>query len=274
MTTETENAHNKREKEKERGVPEIERENVHKVYDDIAEHWHHTRGVRKVYWQKVKHFLENLTPLSLVADVGSGDGKYFTINPNLIIIGCDRSLPLLLVSKGEVDSFCCDAVSLPLTSNSFDAVICIAVLHHLSTEERRERAIRECVRIMKPGGRCMIKAWAKEQGEESRRVFLSQDVLVPWHLQTHWEREREREGENNGERDKEREEDKDCGREKKNENEEKKERDEEGRRVFQRYCHVYTEGEIEGICDRIVECEVIERGWDRGNWFVCLKKRE
>jgi hypothetical protein len=32
-----------------------------------------------------------------VADIGSGDGKYFGINPDIFSIGCDRSLKLLQV---------------------------------------------------------------------------------------------------------------------------------------------------------------------------------
>jgi hypothetical protein len=36
---------------------------------------------------------------SLMADIGSGDGKYFGVNPNIYSIGCDRSLKLLQVSE-------------------------------------------------------------------------------------------------------------------------------------------------------------------------------
>eukprot|EP01041_Mallomonas_annulata_P005704 gene5704-11510_t len=73
----------------------METTHVHEVYDGIAEHWHHTRGKRKVYWHRVKAFLEGLPDYSLVADIGSGDGKYFGVNPNVITIGCDRSMKLL-----------------------------------------------------------------------------------------------------------------------------------------------------------------------------------
>jgi SAM-dependent methyltransferase len=40
-----------------------------------------------------------------------------------------------------------------LRSNIFDYVISIGVLHHLSTQKRRAKAIQELVRILKPGGR-------------------------------------------------------------------------------------------------------------------------
>lgn len=94
----------------------LELDHVFRVYDSIAVHWNHTRGRRKVHWHRVKNFLENLHPGSLVAgqpsfslheeiaiiafdgtDIGSGDGKYFSVNPNITVIGCDRSLKLLEV---------------------------------------------------------------------------------------------------------------------------------------------------------------------------------
>jgi hypothetical protein len=75
----------------------LEKEHVFGVYDSIATHWHHTRGKRKVHWPTVKAFLESLEPGSLVADVGSGDGKYFGVNPTVFPVGCDRSLRLLQV---------------------------------------------------------------------------------------------------------------------------------------------------------------------------------
>lgn len=43
---------------------------VVKVYDSIAVHWNHTRGRRKVYWHRVKQFIEDLPVGTLLADIG------------------------------------------------------------------------------------------------------------------------------------------------------------------------------------------------------------
>lgn len=51
-------------------------------------------------------------------------------------------------------------------SNSFDACISIAVIHHLSTAERRANAIKELVRIVKPHGCVLIYVWALEQDKD------------------------------------------------------------------------------------------------------------
>ena len=56
-----------------------------------------------------------------------------------------------------------DGVRLPYRSSAFDVALNIAVLHHLSTAERRLKCIQETLRILKPGGRALFYAWAKEQ---------------------------------------------------------------------------------------------------------------
>ena len=43
----------------------------------------------------------------------------------------------------------CDNLSLPYKDDSFDAVLSIAVIHHIATTERRVRAIRELARILR-----------------------------------------------------------------------------------------------------------------------------
>lgn len=168
---------------KQLGSTEMEKDHVFRVYDNIAVHWNHTRGKRKVHWHRVKTFLEALPKGSWLADIGAGDGKYFGLNPDLFLLGCDRSVKLLEVSYDKAyEVFCCDAVKLPLRSDIFDATLCIAVLHHLATIDRRVAAIRELVRITRPGGSVMIQAWAMEQGEDSKRQFEEQEVMVPWKL--------------------------------------------------------------------------------------------
>ena len=59
-------------------TPSTESKHVHDVYDAIATQWHHTRGKRGVLWRGATNFLEKIPPGSIVADVGCGDGKYFS----------------------------------------------------------------------------------------------------------------------------------------------------------------------------------------------------
>lgn len=68
-------------------------------------------------------------------------------------------------------TFCCDAVQVPMRSDAFDATLCIAVLHHLGSVDRRIAVIRDLVRITRPGGYVLIQAWAFEQEATSRHQF-------------------------------------------------------------------------------------------------------
>ncbi|KAK3910359.1 putative tRNA methyltransferase 9B [Frankliniella fusca] len=130
-------------------------------------------------WPKVAQFLHDLEPGALVCDVGCGNGKYLSINPSVFKIGVDRCLSLTeLAREKEHEVLVCDNLALPFRDECFDAVLSVAVVHHLATTERRVSAIRELARVLRIGGRLIITVWAMEQ---RHRKFESQDVLVPWH---------------------------------------------------------------------------------------------
>lgn len=161
----------------------------------------------------------------------------------------------------------CDCLYLPYRDDSVDAAISIAVIHHLSTQERRRRAISEMVRVLRPKGTCLIYVWAMEQRKnsadslylkygknkgaekinrseinherisechltlpihENRTNFSHSDMLVPW---------KKKSGE--------------C---------------------FLRYYHVFREGELAKLCTEIPAAAIKEVYYDQGNWCVILEK--
>jgi SAM-dependent methyltransferase len=162
------------------------------VYNKIAPHFSHTRYKP---WPKIEKFLNELEPGSLVFDVGCGNGKYMGVNPFLFMVGTDRSIGLLKTAQEKSEDyqlFAADSLNLPVRSDTFDAFISIAVIHHFSTEGQRIKAIQELVRTIRVGGLGLIYVWAFEQdieGEESvsKRKFKEQDVFVPWHLHFKYE---------------------------------------------------------------------------------------
>ena len=64
-----------------------------------------------------------------------------------------------------------DILSIPCRDEYFDYIICIAVLHHLSTEERRIKAINEIIRTLKTGGKALVTVWAKEQKYKDKESY-------------------------------------------------------------------------------------------------------
>jgi alkylated DNA repair dioxygenase AlkB/SAM-dependent methyltransferase len=285
-------------------TPNTERDHVHAVYDAIATQWHHTRGKRGVLWPSASQFVKDLPEGSIVADCGCGDGKYFPAvwEAGSYVIGTDISLPLLKtallndsssLSDGEKvpDTrrvsphrqalqnrpavAVADCMSIPFRNNSCDAAICIAVMHHLSTADRRIRCIEELARIVKVNGKIMIQAWA--MGCHSRRRFAAPDVFVPFNAQPKY-------------LDKVSENSKATMQDSKPEtiptvNGPSKSAaeiysdaydnadfdEQKGLVVFQRYCHMYREGELEDIASQVPSVRLIDGGFESGNYFVILE---
>ncbi|XP_068702570.1 alkylated DNA repair protein alkB homolog 8-like [Montipora foliosa] len=139
----------------------LEKIHVHKVYESIASHF---SGTRHSPWPRIADFLQDQPVGSIVADVGCGNGKYLGINDNIFKTGSDRSFNLAAICRERGFAvIVCDILSLPYRSDAFDVSLCIAVLHHLSTAERRLEGLRELVRITRPGGQVLVYVWALEQ---------------------------------------------------------------------------------------------------------------
>lgn len=44
-------------------------------------------------------------------------------------------------------------------------------------------------------------------------------------------------------------------------------------KLYHRYYHIFREGELEGLCGRVEDCNIINSYYDEGNWCVELKKK-
>jgi alkylated DNA repair protein alkB family protein 8 len=117
----------------------IEATFVRDVYDAIAPHF---TATRQRPWPRVAAFLNSLTPGSVVADVGCGNGKYLGVNSSLAMLGNDQSEPLLAIARSRTHEVAVmNALALPIRDNSCDAAISIAVVHHFSTPAHRLQAL-------------------------------------------------------------------------------------------------------------------------------------
>ncbi|KAG8164520.1 hypothetical protein KVR01_006438 [Diaporthe batatas] len=230
-----------------------EETHVHGVYEAIASHFSATRHKP---WPFVSSFLASRPPGSVGLDIGCGNGKNMSVNRDVVMLGCDRSAALVALARdsmctaryrkqqqqqqqqhdggkvpdaeagaalsGDIiagaDAVTADSLLLPFREAGADFVICIAVIHHLSTRERRVDAIRQLLRCVRRGeggstsagvttqphdvhdaagaakgaadaqgssstsGQVLVYVWALEQSG-SRRGWAEggeQDLLVPW----------------------------------------------------------------------------------------------
>ena len=104
--------------------------------------------------------------------IGCGNGKYLGVNKDICSLGTDICPELVAIANGcGHQVLVSDCLTLPYRLDIFDVAISIAVIHHLSTRERRVAAIREMVRILRPGGQLLIYVWAMEQTKKKVRYI-------------------------------------------------------------------------------------------------------
>ena len=114
-------------------APELEKNHVHQVYEEIADHFSETRHKP---WPQVMDFLaQKLLPGSFLVDVGCGNGKYLGHFPLIFTLGMDYSRNLLeFVAQKQLQALRADMLAIPLRDGVADVAINIAVIHHLSTK--------------------------------------------------------------------------------------------------------------------------------------------
>lgn len=151
-------------------VLEIEKTNVIYIYDQIAKSFSNTRSSP---WPLVKQYLDNLPIFSYIADIGCGNGVNQS-NNNFMFESLDISESMCNLDEGPKNPIIASAIEIPYRSNTFDHVISIACIHHLSSQSRRKQALSEIFRILKPGGTAFISVWS----EQAR--YGSGDQLIKW----------------------------------------------------------------------------------------------
>lgn len=160
---------------------------MEEVYDTIAEAWVRTRSGP---WPPVTRFLASLRRPALVADVGTGSGRYLNVEEarGLRFAALDFSRRQLEVARRSAREgvlfLRADVRLLPIRDSVAHAALGVAVVHHFLAREDRVGSMAEVRRVLKPGGRALISAWADgaEVFRGSRRVEGAgpRDFLVPF----------------------------------------------------------------------------------------------
>jgi tRNA (uracil-5-)-methyltransferase TRM9 len=281
-----------------------ERTHVHGVYEAIAPHFSATRYKP---WPAVASFLRSQAAGAVGFDVGCGNGKYLGVNPEVFMVGSDRSASLIALARGRckelqdreadaaaagtggeaggattaTDVLVADGLSLPFRERAADFVICVAVIHHMSTRARRQEAIRQLLRCVKlgeaghAGGQVLVYVWALEQGT-SRRGWdegCEQDLLVPWVLKSQQKQQKQpkqrkgTKGEAVGDPSTDHKSGEAPPLPTTAATPEPGVAPSHTDPVFQRYYHLYRKGELE---EDVVAAGgvVISSGYERDNWWV------
>lgn len=159
---------------------EFEELYVRDAYNQISNAFDKTRVS---HWKSVKKFVLDLKPESLVLDAGCGNGKNMQITDHVKYVGCDNCENLIDICKKKgLDVVLANIKKLPFPDNHFDAVMCIAVLHHIYDATIRFDVVKELMRVLKVSGKIIIQVWAKEQKLTERFMSINNDndFFVTW----------------------------------------------------------------------------------------------
>lgn len=142
-------------------------------------------STRRKPWKECIDFINTLSKTSIVADVGSGNGRHLIPCAKHCkkVLGLDVSKELLRIVQNKlyknklnnVELIHSDAVNIPFRDNSVDAVLYIATIHNISERYRRIKSLKEINRILKPSGKAIISVWSRWQ-DKFRQHFLKRMI--------------------------------------------------------------------------------------------------
>lgn len=187
-----------------------------------------------------------------------------------------------------------------------DGVISVAVLHHLSTRDRRLEALREITRVLAPKGRALVTVWAKDQTKQDKSAYLKQD-------RKNRRKDVSQEVVTDSKTVLECELSDDLSLEKKNLDEncktksdiinlslecskltlpihnartqfieqdvfvpwkvKTKSSDNSEKEVFYRYYHVFEENELFQLCSELTDINILDTYYTEGNWCIVFQKK-
>ena len=162
-------------------------------FADVAEEWDEIRsGFFTEAMRDAAIARAQLPEAAVVADVGTGTGFVLQglVNHAAELVGFDESAEMLAVAQHNFAGYPkltlrqAEGQHLPAENNTFDAVFANMYLHHTP---RPSQAIREMVRILKPGGKLVItdldshdQAWMQDAMADKWLGF-ERDEVRTWY---------------------------------------------------------------------------------------------
>ena len=138
-------------------------------YDRLAKRY--DRRWQTYLAQTLGHTLEALrvSGTERILDVGCGTGEFARMAierfPAVSVVGLDATPAMVEQAQAKLAgcaraSFHLGSVDrLPFAAEYVDAVVCANVLHHLRDPHQ---ALRECVRVLRPGGQLIVVDWCRD----------------------------------------------------------------------------------------------------------------
>jgi demethylmenaquinone methyltransferase/2-methoxy-6-polyprenyl-1,4-benzoquinol methylase len=137
-----------------------------------------------IRWRRETIRRLQLNPGEALLDLGAGTGdlgrEALRQQPDIRLVATDFSLAMLLAGKssGQLPWLNADALHLPFTDETFEAVVSGFLMRNVSN---LKAALAEQYRILKPGGRLLILETTRPRsGILSPFVRFHMRYLIPW----------------------------------------------------------------------------------------------
>lgn len=150
-----------------------------KVWDNISLRWNKFRV-------RVSPFAEEFVSKQKgkILDLGCGSGRNFIKVNGLRWTAIDFSEKMVGFAKVkakklgmDVDVRKADSTKLPFDDNSFDNVLCFAVIHCIDSTAKRKKTLKEIFRVLKPNGEALISTWGRNSSRVKNR---DKECYIPW----------------------------------------------------------------------------------------------
>jgi len=165
------------------------------LYDEIATSFNEKR---QQPWCEVVQFIKTMPPTAgLILDLGCGNGRHTLalLEHGFKVVAMDLSYKILQIAKTrakekkpakEVMFINGDGRALPVRPEAFEAILMIAVIHHLPTKEERKKMLEGIAAKLTKKGKALISCWLRThprfRKEDLREEIAAgkKDVIVPW----------------------------------------------------------------------------------------------
>lgn len=153
------------------------------TFDAIADEFAATRDEP---WLAVEDWVAELEGGEVALDVGCGNGRHLPVLAERFArpVGIDAAPALLRRAPRRFGRVLGDLEALPCATDTADAAICVAALHHVPGRDGRLRALAELDRVLVPCAPCLVTVWAITHGrfDGMRDAIRAKDgdVTIPW----------------------------------------------------------------------------------------------
>ena len=162
--------------------PMQKKEELKQTYNKIAAHFDKTRY--KI-WDEINLLLTQLPKKSKILDLAAGSGRHaiYAKNKGFDVYCSDFSQKQLKTIKNKdknIPLIISDLEQNPFKNNTFNAIMYIAAIHHLQTEEKRINSLKKAKQMLKKEGLILISAWSINAPKFKKENIKNQDVILQW----------------------------------------------------------------------------------------------